>query len=96
LKKVADIGLAYVRTQPNLETVTGKKEDLKGVLISEEDAKKMAEILWFNLISSKIDLALDDWKNPHFGNGKIIWCPCRKQGTFLRDVVIGYSFQKVN
>jgi len=95
LKKVADLGLAYLRTQPDLEIETPKKENLKGVFISEHDAKKMAELLWFSLISSKTNLVLDDWKNPEFEKGKIVWCPCRKEGMFLRDAVIGYSFQKV-
>jgi predicted RNA-binding Zn-ribbon protein involved in translation (DUF1610 family) len=95
LNKATDVGLAYLRTQPDLEIESMTKQDLKGVFIPEDDAKKLAELLWLNLISSKANLVLDDWKNPEFENGKIVWCPCRKEGTFLRDAVIGYSFQKV-
>lgn len=95
LKKVADVGLAYIRTQPVFETERVKRENLKGVFISEEDAKEMAEILWLNLISRKSNLDFQQWEKPEFEKGKIVWCPCYKEGTFLRDAVIGYSFQKV-
>lgn len=95
LKKVADIGLAYLRTQPVFETERVKRENTKGVFISEDDAKKMAEMLWLNLISQKSNLDLSGWENPEFENGRIVWCPCYKEGTFLKDAVIGYSFQNV-
>jgi hypothetical protein len=95
LKKVADVGLSYLRTQPVFETKKVKRENLKGVLISEDDAKKMAEMLWLNLISQKSNLDSSDWEKPRLENGRVIWCPCYKKGTFLEDAVIGYSFQKV-
>ncbi len=94
LKKVAEIGLAYIRTQPQLETQNLRGENLEGVLISEDDAKRMAELLWTNLISRKADLDLRTRMNPEFERGRVIWCPCHRQGAFLRDAVIGYSFQE--
>jgi predicted RNA-binding Zn-ribbon protein involved in translation (DUF1610 family) len=95
LKKVAEIGLAYIRTQPQLETQNLRGENLEGVLIPEDDAKRMAELLWTNLISRKANLDLRTRMNPEFGRGRVIWCPCHRQGAFLRDAVIGYSFQRV-
>jgi LSD1 subclass zinc finger protein len=95
LHKIPDVGLAFVRTQPDLETDSQKREDLKGVFISEDDAKRIAELLWLNLISQKANLDLNNCKNPTFENGRILWCPFYQDGTFLRDTVIGYCFQKV-
>ena len=95
LKKVADVGLAYLRTQPEFDTMQVRTENLKGVLISEDDAKKIAELLWLRLISRRANLDPDKWKQLRLTCTGIVWCPCRKEGTFLRDTVIGYSFQKV-
>jgi LSD1 subclass zinc finger protein len=95
LYKIPDVGLAFIRTQPDLETDSPKGEKLKGVFISEDDAKKIAELLWLNLISRKANLDLNDLKNPTFKNGRIIWCPFYRDGTFLQDAIIGYCFQKV-
>ena len=95
LHKIPHIGLAFVRTQPDLEIETVKKRELKGVLLSEDDAKKMVHLLWLTLISRKANLELRDWKNPSFEKGRILWCPCYDEGPFLRDALIGYSFQRV-
>ena len=73
----------------------GADRNLKGVLISEGDAKKVAEILWLSLVWRRANLNLDAPKIPTFENGRILWCPFFREGTFLRDGVIGYSFQKV-
>jgi predicted RNA-binding Zn-ribbon protein involved in translation (DUF1610 family) len=95
LHKIPEVGLAFLRTQPNLEIDSQKREDLKGVFISEDDAKQIAELLWLNLISQKANLDLNKWKSPIFENARILWCPFYQDSTFLRDAVIGYSFQKV-
>jgi len=95
LKKVGDIALAYVRTQPRLKTEAMRNENLKGVFISEDDAKKIAELLWLKIVSQKINLDLDKLKKIRLKSTGVVWCPCYKEGTFLRDAVIGYSFQKV-
>jgi hypothetical protein len=95
LKKVGDIALAYVRTQPDLKTEEARGENLKGVLISEDDAKKMAELLWLKIVSERVNLDFDKWKKLKLRSTGIVWCPCYQEGTFLRDAVVGYSFQKV-
>ena len=96
LKKVPDISLAFTRTQPDLSIQPAKNENLKGVFISEEDAKELAEILWTSLLSSKQNINLGDWRNLKFERGKIIWIPFYQDGIFLRDAEIGYGFQKVS
>jgi len=95
LSKIPDIGRAFVCNQPDLKRERANKRNLKGVFISERDAKKVAEILWLSLIWGRANLDLDDWRSPTFENGRILWCPFYQEGTFLRDGVIGYSFQKV-
>jgi predicted RNA-binding Zn-ribbon protein involved in translation (DUF1610 family) len=95
LKKVGDIALAYVRTQPQLKTEAMRNENLKGVFISEDDAKKIAELLWLKLISQKMNLDINKLKKIKLKSTGVVWCPCYKEGAFLRDAVIGYSFQKV-
>lgn len=95
LIKLPNLGLVFVRTQPDFETESVKREKLKGVFIAEDDAKKMAEILWLRLISQKANLDLDDRKNLKFVNGRIVWLPCYEEGAFLRDGLMGYSFQRV-
>jgi LSD1 subclass zinc finger protein len=95
LRKIPDVSYAFTRTQPSLETETGKKGKLKGVFISQEDAKKLAEILWTNLISSKTNLDLKEWENLVCENGRILWLPFYQDGIFLRDAVIEYGFQRV-
>jgi hypothetical protein len=95
LKEVADIALAYVRTQPELLTKAVKEENLEGVFLSEEDTKKIAELLWLKIISNKANLDISKWKRMTLKSMGIVWCPCRKGGSFLRDKVVGYSFQKV-
>jgi hypothetical protein len=94
LKKVADIGMTYFRTQPQLDKVAVDKQDIRGVLICEEDAKRVAELLWYNIISRKANLNPEKWKGLKLENAGVVWCPCYKEGTFLRDAVVGYSFQK--
>jgi predicted RNA-binding Zn-ribbon protein involved in translation (DUF1610 family) len=95
LKKVGDIALAYARTQPELVTEAVREEDLEGVFISQDDAKKIAELLWLKIISHKANLDLGKWKKLRLTSTGIVWCPCRRGGSFLRDAVVGYSFQKV-
>jgi DNA-directed RNA polymerase subunit RPC12/RpoP len=95
LKKIPDISYAFTRTQPKLEAETEVKGKLNGVFITEDDAKELAEILWINLISSKINLDLKIWKNLQFENAKIVWLPFYQDGIFLRDAIIEYGFQKV-
>jgi predicted RNA-binding Zn-ribbon protein involved in translation (DUF1610 family) len=95
LKKVGDIALAYVRTQPELITQAVTEENLEGVFLSEQDAKKIAELLWFKIVSGKVNLEFDRWKKLTLTSMGIIWCPCIRGGSFLRDQVVGYSFQKV-
>ena len=94
LSKIPDIGRAFVCNQPDLKRERPNRADLKGVLISEGDAKKIAEILWLSLIWRRAGLRSDD-KTPTFEKGRILWCPFVQEGTFLRDAVVGYSFQKV-
>jgi len=94
LNKIPDIGLAFTRTQPDLQMESDKIANLKGVFISEEDAKELAEIMWVNLLSSKQNLELKDWKNLVFEDGKVVWVPFYEDGIFLRDAEIGYGFQK--
>ncbi len=95
LKKVGDIALAYARTQPELVTQAVREENLEGVFISQDDAKKIAELLWLKIISHKANLDLGKWKKLRLTSKGIVWCPCRRGGSFLRDEVVGYSFQKV-
>jgi LSD1 subclass zinc finger protein len=95
LKKVGDIALAYVRTQPELVTEAVREENLEGVFISDEDARKIAQLLWLKIISHKANLDLDKWKKLRLRSAGIVWCPCHKGGNFLRDAVVGYSFQKL-
>jgi LSD1 subclass zinc finger protein len=95
LVKLPDLGLAFIRTQPDFETESVKREKLKGVFLTEDDAKKMADILWLRLVSRKANLELDDWKHPEFLNGRIAWFPCCQEGAFLTDGLTGYSFQRV-
>jgi predicted RNA-binding Zn-ribbon protein involved in translation (DUF1610 family) len=94
LKKVADIGMTYFRTQPQLDKVAVDKQELKGVFICEEDAKRVAELLWYSIISRKANLDPEKWKGLKLESTGVVWCPCHKEGTFLRDAVVGYSFQK--
>jgi DNA-directed RNA polymerase subunit RPC12/RpoP/ribosomal protein L37AE/L43A len=94
LKKIADIGMTYFRTQPQLEKVAVDKQELKGVLINEEDAKRVAELLWYSIISWKANLDPEKWKELKLESTGVVWCPCYKEGMFLRDAVVGYSYQK--
>lgn len=95
LSKITDIGRTFVSNQPDLKRERINRRKLEGVFISERDAKKVAEILWLNLIWGKANLNLDDRRSPTFENGQILWCPFHQERTFLRDAVIGYSFQRV-
>jgi predicted RNA-binding Zn-ribbon protein involved in translation (DUF1610 family)/DNA-directed RNA polymerase subunit RPC12/RpoP len=94
LKKVADIGMTYFRIQPQLDKAAVEKQELKGVLICEEDAKRVAELLWYSIISRKANLDPEEWKGLKLESTGVVWCPCFKEGMFLRDAVVGYSFQK--
>jgi predicted RNA-binding Zn-ribbon protein involved in translation (DUF1610 family) len=96
LSKIPEVGSTFVRNQPDLKKERMREKHLEGVFISEHDAKKVAEILWLSLIWRKANLNLDDWRSPTFENGRILWCPFYQEGTFLRDAVIGYSFQRVS
>jgi hypothetical protein len=95
LSKIPDIGRAFVCNQPDLKREKINRKKLKGVFISEGDAKKLAEILWLSLIWRRASLGSDAFGSPIFEKGRILWCPFVQDGTFLRDAVIGYSFQKV-
>jgi len=95
LSKVPDIGRAFVCNQPDLKRERANRHNLKGVFISEVDAKKLAEILWLSLIWRRASLGSNAPIGPTFERGRILWCPFVQEGTFLRDAVVGYSFQKV-
>ena len=94
LNKIPDISFAFTRTQPELEKVKDIKGKLKGVFTTEEDAKKLVELLWLDLISSKTNLDLNTWKNIKCENGKILWLPFYQDGIFIRDAVIEYGLQR--
>jgi hypothetical protein len=95
LNKIPSLSLALTRTQPNLEKEVWQKVKLVGAVRSEEDAQKIAEILWISLISSKMNLSFEEWKGTVFENGKIIWYPYYEEGNFLQDAVTGYTFQRI-
>lgn len=94
LNKIPCISLAFTRSQPELEEKNWEQEKLIGAIRSEEDAKKLAELLWLGLLYSKMNLDFDEWKDLVFENPKIIWYPFQEEGAFLTDPFIGYSFQK--
>ncbi len=94
LNKIPSISLAFTRSQPDLEKKSWETEKLNGAIRSEEDARKIAELLWLGLIHSKINLKADNCKDLILENAKIIWYPFQQEGAFLTDSSIGYSFQK--
>jgi hypothetical protein len=79
-----------------LEKEDWQKSKLVGAVRSEEDAQKIAEILWVSLVFSKLNLIFEEWKDIVFENGKIIWYPYYEEGNFLQDAVTGYTFQTCN
>lgn len=93
LSKIPSLSLVLTRTQPDLETEIWNKTKLTGAVMSEEDARKIAEILWIHLLSAKVNLSVDEWRDLAFENGKIVWYPYYEKGNFLEDVVTGYTFQ---
>lgn len=95
LNNISAVGSAFTRTQPTWQPETSKQEKLEGVLITEEDAKELAQIMWINLVCSKTNLDLETWRKLEFENARIIWLPFYKDGIFLRDTLIDYAFQKV-
>jgi len=96
LNKIPSISLAFTRIQPQLEEKNREQEKLQGAIRSDEDAKKLAELLWLGLLYSKMNLDVDEWKDLNFGNAKIIWYPFQQEGAFLTDLFAGYSFQKAS
>ena len=94
LGKIPAISLAFTRSQPDLEEKIWETEKLNGAIRSEEDARKIAELLWLGIIHSKINLRADNCKDLILENAKIIWYPFEQEGAFLTDFSIGYSFQK--
>ncbi len=95
LNKIPDISFAFTRTQPELEKETDIKGKLNGVFTAEEDAKKLVELLWIDLISSKLNLDLKTYKNIKCEKGKILWLPFYQDGIFTRDAIIEYGFQRI-
>ncbi|MGB8658586.1 MAG: hypothetical protein WCE90_12515 [Candidatus Zixiibacteriota bacterium] len=95
LGKIPTISLAFTRSQPDFKEETKEKTALVGAVRSEEDAKRIAEILWLSLISSKMNLDFDQWKDVLFENGTMIWFPFYEEGNFLEDAVTGYAFQRI-
>ena len=93
LGKIPVLSLILTRTQPDLETETWKKIELAGAVMSPEDAQKIAEIAWIYLLSSKINIPLNEWRDLIFENGRIIWYPYYEEGSFMEDAVTGYTFQ---
>jgi len=96
LGKVLALGLALTRTQLDTETETWEKTKLAGAVRSEEDAQKIAEILWLHLVCAKKNLPLDEWRNLVFENEKIVWYPYYEERNFLEDALTGYTFQTYN
>jgi predicted Zn-ribbon and HTH transcriptional regulator len=94
LNKIPSISLAFTRSQPDLEKKSWETEKLNGAIRSEEDARKIAELLWLGIIHSKINFRADNCKDLILENAKIIWYPFQQEGAFLTDSSIGYSFQK--
>jgi predicted RNA-binding Zn-ribbon protein involved in translation (DUF1610 family) len=93
LSKIPALSLVLTRTQPDLETETWEKSKLNGAAMSTEDARKIAEMLWIYLISEKVNLHLDEWKELILENEKIVWYPYYEECNFLEDLVTGYTFQ---
>lgn len=93
LSKVPALSLVLTRTQPDLETEIWEKTKLNGAVMSVEDAQKIAQILWIHLISEKVNLPLDEWKELILEKGKIVWYPYYEECNFLEDLVTGYTFQ---
>jgi predicted RNA-binding Zn-ribbon protein involved in translation (DUF1610 family) len=93
LSKIPALSLVLTRTQPELETETWEKTKLSGAVMSAEDARKIAEILWIHLISEKVNLYLDEWKELVLEKGKLVWYPYYEECNSLEDLVTGYTFQ---
>ena len=93
LCKIPVLSLILTRTQPDLETETWRKIELTGAVMSPEDSQKIAEIAWIYLLSSKMNIPLDEWRDLIFENGKIVWYPYYEEGSFMEDAVTGYTFQ---
>jgi len=93
LSKIPALSLVLTRTQPDLETESWDKNKLTGGVMSAEDAQKIAEILWIHLISEKVNLSSDEWKELVLEKGKLVWYPYYEECNFLEDLVTGYTFQ---
>jgi hypothetical protein len=94
LNKIPEIGLAFTRTQPELETEIRENLKLAGAVRSDEDARKLAELLWIGLVHSKQFLQFEEWKEIVLENPRLIWVPYSQEGSFLKDSILGYAFQK--
>jgi predicted RNA-binding Zn-ribbon protein involved in translation (DUF1610 family) len=94
LNKVPGISLTFTRIQPELETELRDRQKLAGAIRSDEDAKKIAELLWLGLIYSKHCLQFEEWKEIILENPRLIWLPYTQECAFLKDSILGYSFQK--
>jgi len=95
LNKIPTISLAFTRTQPELETQIWENEKLSGAIRSEEDAKKLAELLWTVLFFSRANTESNDCPDLALENAKLVWCPYYEEGIFLRDAVVGFAFQTI-
>lgn len=93
LSKIPALSMILTRTQPDLETETWEHPKLSGAVMSAADARKIAQILWIHLISEKVNLPLDEWKELILEKGKLVWYPYYEECNFLEDLITGYTFQ---